>query len=146
LCLEDACVGEIIVATTVAEIIGEAIGGAIAGTVCAITGYCSAEDDGGSSDTGSQCPIPEKPHGNRADDRPATRYKKYDKDGNFRKHGVTQNEDPTKRYTKKQIDGGTVVPVERGPRRDMLKTERDLVETEPGPDNHEPWAGSRVGQ
>jgi|APLak6261658528_1056013.scaffolds.fasta_scaffold00207_1 RHS repeat-associated protein len=103
-------------------------------------------DEGDAKQCDNECPIPEKAHGNRADDRPATRYKKYDKDGNFRKHGITKNEDPTKRYTKKQIDGGTIIPIERGPRKDMLKKERDLVETEPGPDNHEPWAGRRSGQ
>lgn len=61
MCFEDACIGEIIVATTVAEIIAEAVGGAaIAGTVCAITGNCSTADDNNatdkhSSDTGGQC-------------------------------------------------------------------------------------------
>ncbi|MDX1965266.1 MAG: polymorphic toxin-type HINT domain-containing protein, partial [Pirellulales bacterium] len=84
---------------------------------------------------------PKGPHGNTADDRPATRYKKYDKDGNFRKHGVTQHEDPSKRYSKAEIDGGRVDDVDRGPRKDMLKDERREVETNPGPDNHEPWAG-----
>ncbi len=83
------------------------------------------------------------PHGNIADDRPATLYKKVDGEGNLRKWGITQNENPAKRYTKKQIGDGDVIPIERGPRREMLKKERDLVETEPGPDNHEPWAGKR---
>lgn len=83
-------------------------------------------------------------HGNKADSRPATLYEKYDKDGNFQKHGVTKHEDPTKRYTAKQIDGGTVVRTDRGPRVDMLRKERDLVERQPGPDNREPWAGKRL--
>lgn len=86
------------------------------------------------------------PHANKVDERPATLYEKYDKDGNFQKHGVTKNEDPTKRYTKKQIDGGEVRPVERGPRSEMLKKERERVETKPGPDNREPWAGKRTGE
>jgi hypothetical protein len=33
--------------------------------------------------------------------------------------------------------------LERGPRKEMLKKERDLVETQPGPKNKEPWAGKR---
>ena len=87
-----------------------------------------------------------KVHGNTADDALATLYEKYDKNGEFLKHGITKHEDPTKRYTKAQIDGGTVVPVARGPRKEMLKKERDLVERSPGPDNREPWAGRNKGQ
>ena len=83
------------------------------------------------------------PHGNTLDDRPATLYEKYDKEGNFQKHGITKHEDPAKRYTKKQIDGGEVRPIERGPRSEMVKKERGRVETKPGPDNREPWAGKR---
>jgi RHS repeat-associated protein len=86
------------------------------------------------------------PHGNTKDKRPATLYKKYDKDGNFQKHGVTKHEDPTKRYTKKELDGGYVEAIERGPRDEMLKKERELVETNPGPENREPWAGRRKGK
>ncbi len=83
------------------------------------------------------------PHGNLVDDRPATRYEKVDKDGSLLKHGITKHQDPTKRYTTKQIGDGKVVRMERGPRREMLKKERDLVETNPGPENREPWAGKR---
>jgi hypothetical protein len=86
------------------------------------------------------------PHGNTVDDRPATLYEKYDKDGNFQKHGVTKHEDPSKRYTSKEIDGGTVVAGESGPRREMILKEREKVETNPGPDNREPWAGRRKKQ
>lgn len=82
-------------------------------------------------------------HGNKLDDRPATLYEKYDKNGNFQKHGITKHEDPSKRYTKKEIDGGEVRPVDRGPRREMAQKERERVETNPGPQNREPWAGSR---
>ena len=70
-------------------------------------------------------------------------YKKYDKEGNFQKHGVTKHEDAAKRYSAKQIDGGKVVRTDRGPRKEMIKKERELVETNPGPDNREPWAGKR---
>lgn len=73
-------------------------------------------------------------------------YEKYDKEGNFLKHGITKYEDPAKRYTAKQIGGGTVVRTDRGPRSEMIKKERDLVERSPGPDNLEPWAGKRLGK
>jgi len=86
---------------------------------------------------------PPPAHGNVAGKQMATLYKKFDKDGDFRKHGITKHQDPTKRYTKKQIAGGSVVAQCRGPRCDMLQQERDLVETDPGPDNKEPWAGKR---
>ncbi|MBK8321765.1 MAG: RHS domain-containing protein [Betaproteobacteria bacterium] len=85
-------------------------------------------------------------HGNKIDSRPATLYEKYDKDGNFLKHGITKHEDPAKRYTAKEIDGGTVVRTDCGPRCEMIKKERDLVERRPGPDNREPWAGKRLGE
>ena len=73
-------------------------------------------------------------------------YEKYDKDGTFLKHGVTKHEDPVKRYTAKQIEGGTVVRTDCGSRCEMIKKERDLVECRPGPENHEPWAGKRLGE
>ncbi|WP_271008960.1 RHS repeat domain-containing protein [Paucibacter sp. B51] len=85
-------------------------------------------------------------HGNKVDGRAATLYEKFDKEGNFLKHGVTKHEDPVKRYTAKEIDGGTVVRTDRGPRSEMIKKERDLVERKPGPENREPWAGKRLGE
>lgn len=91
----------------------------------------------------SEAPKVKEPHGNRVDDRPATRYEKVDGDGKLLKHGVTKHADPNKRYTKEQIGKGRVDPVERGPRKEMIKKERDLVETNPGPENREPWAGKR---
>jgi hypothetical protein len=33
--------------------------------------------------------------------------------------------------------------VEKGPRKEMLKKERQKVETNPGPKNKEPWAGKK---
>ena len=39
-----------------------------------------------------------------------------------------QYEDSAKRYTKEELDGGRVVATERGPRREMLEKERELVE------------------
>jgi RHS repeat-associated protein len=82
-----------------------------------------------------------KPHGNTAGDQPAELYEKYDKNGNFEKHGVSQ--DANKRYSKKELDGGTVKVTDRGPRKEMLQKERQKVETNPGPKNKEPWAGKK---
>jgi|GEM_PF-3053693 len=93
-----------------------------------------------------QAALSEKPNGNTLDGRPATLYEKYDKDGNFQKHGMTQHEDPSKRYTAKEIGGGEVRPVVRGPRSEIAKKERSNVETSPGPANKEPWAGKRAGK
>ncbi len=91
----------------------------------------------------SEAPKAKEPHGNRVDDRPATRYEKVDRDGNLQKHGVTKHDDPNKRYTKKQLGTDRAIFKERGPRKEMIKKERELVETNPGPENREPWAGKR---
>jgi RHS repeat-associated protein len=95
-------------------------------------------------DGGRKAPTQGGTHGNTAGDQPATLYERYDAEGNFQKHGISQ--DPSKRYTQKELDGGYVVETQTGPRREMLKVERDVVETNPGPLNREPWAGSRKGQ
>lgn len=34
--------------------------------------------------------------------------------------------------------------VERGPQWEVLNKERELVETNPGPKNREPWVGKRL--
>jgi RHS repeat-associated protein len=85
-----------------------------------------------------------KAHGNTAGDQPAELYEKHDANGNFEKHGVSQ--DASKRYTKKEVNGGTVKVTDRGPRKEMLKKERHNVETNPGPKNKEPWAGKKQDQ
>jgi RHS repeat-associated protein len=82
-----------------------------------------------------------KVHGNTAGEQPAELYKKTDKDGKLQKWGVSK--DASKRYTKKQIGGDQVDVIDRGTRREMLDKERKLVETDPGPQNREPWAGKR---
>jgi RHS repeat-associated protein len=82
-----------------------------------------------------------KKHGNTRGTQYAERYKKFDKNGNFRKHGVSHN--ASTRYTKQQLGGGRVEVQNNGPRNQMLDEERQAVETNPGPDNHEPWAGSQ---
>ena len=85
-----------------------------------------------------------KPHGNTAGNQPAELYEKYDANGSFEKHGVSQ--DASKRYSKKEVNGGDVKVTDRGPRKEMLKKERELVETNPGPKNKEPWAGKKRKQ
>ncbi len=86
-----------------------------------------------------------KKHRNTLDDRPATLYEKYDRHNAFEKYGITHHEDANKRYSKGQIDGGRIEATDRGSRINMSKKERDLVETNPGPLNREPWAGRRKG-
>jgi hypothetical protein len=48
----------------------------------------------------------------------------YDSDANFLKHRVTKHEDPTKRYTSKVMDGGTVARTDRGPRSEIIRSAR----------------------
>jgi hypothetical protein len=45
--------------------------------------------------------VSKRVHGNTAGNQPATLYEKYDSNGNFLKHGVSQN--PGKRYTQKEL-------------------------------------------
>ena len=99
----------------------------------------ASDSSGSSSSTGTQ--ESSKPHGNTAGDQPAELYEKHDANGNFEKHGVSQN--ASKRYTKKEVNGGTVKVTDRGPRKEMLTKERHNVETNPGPKNKEPWAGKK---
>jgi len=82
-----------------------------------------------------------KVHGNTRGTQYAERYKKYDKNGNFLKHGVSQK--ASTRYSKGQLNGGRVDVVNSGYRNQQLDEERQEVETNPGPDNHEPWSGKQ---
>jgi hypothetical protein len=111
---------------------------AIAGSHLAAAAFSSSLEDASASTT------TDKPHGNTAGDQPAELYEKYDKNGNFEKHGVSQ--DANKRYSKSEINGGEVRVVDRGPRKEMLQKERQRVETDPGPKNREPWAGKQKEQ
>jgi hypothetical protein len=97
--------------------------------------------DGTFAPDGGRARAPGGAHGNTAGDQPATLYERYDADGNFLKHGISQ--DPARRYTQAELDGGYLIPKQIGPRSEILKIERDLVETNPGPLNKEPWAGRR---
>jgi RHS repeat-associated protein len=83
-------------------------------------------------------------HGNSLTSaRTAYLYRLEDAEGNFLKWGVTQ--DMTKRYPKWYLEGKRMVPWSSGTRADMIRTERGLVETQPGPWNHKRWAGRRLG-
>jgi RHS repeat-associated protein len=83
-------------------------------------------------------------HGNSAQSvRTSYVYQLRDVNGNPLKWGITQN--MAKRYPKAFLADKVMMRIASGTRRDMLDLERDLVETQPGPRNHEPWAGSRAG-
>ena len=97
--------------------------------------------DGTFAPDGGSSKISGGSHGNTAGNQPATLYERYDADGNFQKHGISQ--DPSRRYSQKELDGGYLIETQTGPRSEILKIERQLVETNPGPLNREPWAGSR---
>jgi len=82
-----------------------------------------------------------KLHGNTAGDQKADLYRRVNAQGDLQKHGVSQ--DASKRYSKKKLGDDKVVVDEQGPRREMLKKERQRVEKSPGPMNKEPWAGKQ---
>jgi len=84
----------------------------------------------------------ESTHGNSTSStRPTYLYGLFEKDGTFLKWGVTQ--DLSKRYSAGFLEMHEIIPYNFGPRRTMLNLERGLVETQPGPLNFEPWAGSK---
>lgn len=84
-------------------------------------------------------------HGNSlASPRTAYLYRLEDASGNLLKWGVTQ--DMAKRYSRNFMLGKRIEEVARGSRVDMICIERGLIETQPGPLNLEPWAGSRLGE
>ena len=90
-------------------------------------------------DGGPQCKIGGGTHGNTAGSQPAFLYARYDAEGNFLKWGVTQ--DLASRYTRAELNGGYLTEIREGPRSTILQIEHWLVETKPGPLNHESWAG-----
>ena len=47
------------------------------------------------------------------------------------------------RYSGSFMDDKQIFRYAEGSRADMLKLEREMVETQPGPRNFEPWAGRR---
>ena len=83
-------------------------------------------------------------HGNSANSpRAAYLYRLEGNNGQFLKWGITQN--IASRYSKAFMADKVMIPWASGARSDMLPMERRLVETQPGPLNFEPWAGSRLG-
>ena len=84
-------------------------------------------------------------HGNSlSSPRTAYLYRLEDAEGNLLKWGVTQ--DMAKRYPQSFMDDKLMQEVGRGTRADMIRLERGLVETQPGPLNFERWAGARLGE
>nr|WP_068893132.1 DUF6443 domain-containing protein [Pedobacter panaciterrae] len=63
--------------------------------------------------------------------------------GEYLKTGITSKENPLKRYTNKFMEDKKMIRLDKGSRVDMLKKERSIVESNPGPLNLEPWAGSK---
>ncbi len=84
-------------------------------------------------------------HGNSINSpRTAYLYGLYDKATNqLIKWGISQN--PATRYSRAFMEDKYLDVANSGPRGDMLQLERNLVETNPGPLNFEPWAGSQTG-
>lgn len=61
--------------------------------------------------------------------------------GDYLKTGITSKENPLKRYTNKFMEGKQMIRLDKGSRVDMLKQERSIVESNPGPLNRESWTG-----
>jgi len=94
---------------------------------------------------GPKTSTPPSGHGNSLSSQKETHlYAKFDAQGNFLKWGIT--DDVNGRYSSVQLNGGKLVPVAKGSRQCMAALERELTERDPGPDNLEPWAGSKRGQ
>jgi len=73
--------------------------------------------------------------------RTTSLYQLYTDDGQFLKWGISQ--DMNTRYSGKFMTDKQIFPYAKGSRADMLRLERQMVETQPGPLNNEPWAGRR---
>ena len=84
----------------------------------------------------------ESVHGNSMlSTRPATLYQLFTDDGQFLKWGISQ--DMNTRYTGSFMADKQIFRYASGARADMLRLERQMVETQPGSFNFEPWAGRR---
>lgn len=70
-----------------------------------------------------------------------TLYKLETKTGEYLKTGLTSKPNIEKRYTNSFMSDKRMIPLNKGSRVDMLKQERSIVETNPGPLNRESWAG-----
>lgn len=83
----------------------------------------------------------ESVHGNSfLSPRTSYLYKLETQGGDFLKWGISQ--DPYTRYSQGFMLDKTIRIFGQGGRADMAAFERYMVETEPGPLNFEPWAGS----
>ncbi|MEU4446911.1 DNRLRE domain-containing protein [Actinosynnema sp. NPDC050801] len=68
-----------------------------------------------------------------------------DATGQRLKWGITSEANPLNRYTKKELQGISMVVRKSGTRARMAALERALVQRYPGPRNHESYAGTRRG-
>lgn len=85
-----------------------------------------------------------KIHGNSLDSpKTTTLYRLETKQGDFLKWGMTSENPITKRYTQQYLKKRRMIGVKAGTRRDIAATERQLIETDAGPLNREPWANKR---
>ncbi|QKJ30357.1 hypothetical protein HQ865_11505 [Mucilaginibacter mali] len=62
-------------------------------------------------------------------------------EGEYLKTGITSKAIPEKRYTATFMKDKIMRILDKGSRSNMLKKERSIVESTPGPLNKEPWAG-----
>ncbi|WP_242504425.1 polymorphic toxin-type HINT domain-containing protein [Promicromonospora panici] len=86
-------------------------------------------------------PAPSSTHGNsRASTATNWLYRRVSADGTFQKWGITN--DLKGRYGSSELGTDRLIPMTSGTRDQMLNLERWIVERDPGPLNHEPWAGS----
>ncbi|WP_447982563.1 LysM peptidoglycan-binding domain-containing protein [Achromobacter kerstersii] len=84
----------------------------------------------------------ESVHGNSLlSTRPTTLYRLFTDEGTFLKWGISQ--DMNTRYSGAFMADKQIFGYANGARADLLKLERSMVETQPGPLNLEPWAGIR---
>jgi RHS repeat-associated protein len=79
-------------------------------------------------------------HGNTAGNQNAWLYRLENSSGGFLKWGVSGN--PATRYPADFLEGKRLIPFQQGTRATMLRMERTLTETYPGPLNLEHWAGN----
>jgi YD repeat-containing protein len=65
-------------------------------------------------------------------------YELQNKDGQFLKYGISVN--PSTRYSSSFMRDKDIFPITSGTRSDMMALERQMVVSNPGPLNNEPWA------
>lgn len=79
-------------------------------------------------------------HGNSlASAVPTTHYRRVTSGGEFQKWGISGNYKG--RYTSTELGTDQLIRMTSGTRSAMANLERWLVRNDPGPMNHEPWAG-----